>query len=110
MPTTALGRRLERVTAEQHRRQNVTRRRADLARFTDDEIEELSELAQKVERANAAGQSVAWTAEKMLVLDRLGTKHAAERPWSGGWDHACGRSKQPNEHGWPRSWVDCRCC
>jgi hypothetical protein len=88
MPTTALGRRLERVTAEQHRQQRARGGRYDLARFTDDEIEELSELAHKAERANAAGQSVVWTVEEMLVLDRLGTKQEAERPWSGGWDYA----------------------
>ncbi len=81
MPTTALGRRLERVTAEQHRRQDATGRRFDLARFTDDEIEELSELAQRVEEANAAGQPVVWTVEEMLIFDRLGAKHVAERPW-----------------------------
>jgi hypothetical protein len=77
MPTTPLRRRLERVTAEQHRRQRARGGRADLARFTDDEIDELSELAQKAEEANAAGQSVAWTAEEMLVFDRLGAKDAA---------------------------------
>jgi hypothetical protein len=78
MPIMALGRRLERVTAEQHRRQDATRRRSDLARFTDDEIDELSELAHKVEKANAAGQPVVWTPEEMLVFDRLGAKQAAE--------------------------------
>ncbi len=81
MSTTALRRRLGRVTAEQHRRQYATRRRSDLARFTDDEIEELSELAHKAERANAAGRPVVWTAEEMLVFDRLGAKHEGERPW-----------------------------
>ncbi len=86
MLTTALRRRLEQVAVEQHRRHRVMRRQYDLARFTDDEIEELSELAHKAEEVNAAGQPVAWTAEEMLVLDRLGAKHAAERPWSGGWD------------------------
>jgi hypothetical protein len=86
MSTTPLRRRLDQVTAEQHRRQRARGGRADLARFTDDEIEELSELAHKAEEVNAAGQPVAWTAEEMLVLDRLGAKHAAERPWSGGWD------------------------
>jgi hypothetical protein len=79
MPTTALGRRLERVTTEQHRRQRARGGRYDLARFTDDEIEELGELAHKAERANAAGQPVAWTVEEMLVLDRLGAKHAARQ-------------------------------
>ncbi len=81
MPTTALGRRLDQVTAEQHRRQRARGGHSDLARFTDDEIEELSELAHKAEAANAAGQPVAWTVEEMLVLDRLGAKHAAERRW-----------------------------
>jgi hypothetical protein len=81
MPTVPLRRRLEQIEVEQHRRQAVTGRRADLARFTDDEIKELSELAHKVEKANAAGQPVAWTVEEMLIFDRLGTKQAAERPW-----------------------------
>jgi hypothetical protein len=88
MPTAPLRRRLEQVAVEQHRRHRVMRRQYDLARFTDDEIEELSELAQKVEEANAVGQPVVWTAEEMLVFDRLGTKHDAERRWSGGLDHA----------------------
>ncbi len=79
MPTTPLRRRLDQVTAEQHRRQRARGGRADLARFTDDEVEELSELAQKVEEANAAGQAVVWTAEEMLVLDRLGANHAARQ-------------------------------
>ncbi len=81
MPTTPLGRRLEQVAVEQHRRQRVMRRHYDLAHFTDDEIEELSELAHKAERANAAGRPVVWTAEEMLVFDRLGAKHEGERPW-----------------------------
>ncbi len=78
MPTTPLKRRLDQVAGEQQRRQHATRRRSDLARFTDDEIEELSELAHKAEEANAAGQPVVWTAEEMLVFDRLGAKHEAE--------------------------------
>jgi hypothetical protein len=77
MPTAPLRRRLEQVAVEQHRRQRARGGRYDLARFTDDEIEELSELAHKAKEANAAGQPVVWTAEEMLVLDRLGAKHAA---------------------------------
>jgi hypothetical protein len=81
MPTTPLRRRLDQVTAEQHRRQRARGGRSDLARFTDDEIEELSEPAQKAEEANAAGQPVIWTAEELLVLDRRGAKQEAERWW-----------------------------
>ncbi len=77
MPTAPLRRQLEQIAVEQHRRQQVMGRQYDLARFTDDEIEELSELAQKAEEANAAGQSVIWTAQEMLVFDRLGAKHEA---------------------------------
>ena len=79
--TTALGRRLDQVTAKQQRRQRVTRRSYDLAMFTDEEVEELSDLALKAEDANRAGQPVTWTAEELVVLDRLGAKHAAERRW-----------------------------
>jgi hypothetical protein len=81
MPTTPLRRRLDQVTAEQHRRQRATRRRADLAMFSDDEIEELCELAHKADDANRAGQPVIWTVEELLVLDRLDAKQAAQRRW-----------------------------
>ncbi len=49
--------------------------------FTDDEVEALSDLAQKAENAAATSQPVTWTAEELVVLDRLGAKHAAERRW-----------------------------
>jgi hypothetical protein len=81
MPSTTLGRRLDQVTAEQQRRQRVTRRRIDLAMFTDDEVEALSDLAQKAENAAAIEQPVVWMAEELVVLDRLGAKYAAERRW-----------------------------
>ncbi len=87
MPTTALGRRLDQVTAEQ-RRQRATRRRADLGMFSDEELEELCELAHKAEEANAAGQPVEWTVEELTVLDRLGEQQAARRRWSGDWHRA----------------------
>ena len=49
--------------------------------FTDEELDELSELARSAEDAAATGQPVAWTAEELLILDRLGAKQAAQRRW-----------------------------
>ncbi len=81
MPTTALGRRLDRVRTEQHRQQRMRRHRHDLAMFTDEELHELSELAQKAEICTSMGQPVVWTVEEQCALDRLGTKHAAQQRW-----------------------------
>jgi hypothetical protein len=81
MPTTRLGRRLDQVATEQHRQQHTTRRRDDLALFSNEELDELSELAQKAEACSLIGQPVVWTAEELLILDRLGAKQAAQRRW-----------------------------
>jgi hypothetical protein len=77
MAVTPLRRRLEQVAVEQHRRQRARGGRFDLAHFTDEELEELRELAHKADTANRVGQPVVWTAEEILLLDRLGAEHAA---------------------------------
>ncbi len=81
MPTTRLGRRLDRVRAEQRRRQRTRRHRDDLAMFSDEDLDELGQLACKAEACTAMGQPVVWTVEEQAVLERLGATHAAHRRW-----------------------------
>jgi hypothetical protein len=81
MPITAMGRRLDRVRTEQHRQQRTRRHRHDLAMASDDEMDELGQLACTAEACTAMGQPVVWTVEEQAVLERLGATHAAHRRW-----------------------------
>lgn len=80
MPTT-LVKRLDQVAAAQHRQQRTHWARQELALFTDAELEALCELARTADAAKRLGQPVAWTAEELRVLDRLGAKHGVHRRW-----------------------------
>lgn len=79
MPTT-LAKRLDQVEAEQRQRRGHQAQQS-LAIFTDDEVEELCQLAQKADTARHPGQPVAWTADEILILDRLEAKRTRHSEW-----------------------------
>jgi hypothetical protein len=79
MPST-LVKRLEQVAAVQRQRR-AHRSKRDLAIFTDDEVEELCQLARKADTAKRLGQPVEWTADEILILDRLEATRRRDRGW-----------------------------
>lgn len=68
--------RTSKLEAALARRAGTPRSRVDLSAFSDEEIDELAALAERVE---AAGGEPAWTENELAVLSRLEAKLAAAR-------------------------------